>query len=437
VLIAAGQWTRQLAREMVGFDLVPTAIVPHQYLIFDKIEGVTNELPVVRDYDQKYYLKPEVGSFALGIFEADPISHFPDQVQRRNRESLVERSASNELYEESYEKFSPHIEEIMGLVPILEESGMKAWIHGPDCHSIDHSPIMGQLGPTQNAYVATGFNSQGIQASLGAGLAMSEWLYDGHPRSFSSDFTACDVQRFARDMVADTALCETRAAEGYGTEYKAHFPGEQFESMRQFRKLPAHDRHCRAGAVFAEGFGWERYPVISFIICADPRHLVCHFRTAIIHNLRRPLYYKSNGENSNSSPTRSSTDVHHVWLTRSPESTVTPRGFSFDVKKTEWFDAEKREAIACRDDAVVFDLSSFGKLQVTGALALSVLQDICTNDVGKPEGSLVYTFALHEDGGIMADFTVVITEDGSFYIVTLSDQIHLVQDHIRRHVAKK
>ena len=145
VLLAAGQWTRQLARQMVGFDLVPTAIVPHQYLIFDKLDGVSYDLPVVRDYVNKFYLKPEVGGFMLGIFEGDPIPHFPQmarrafvwhgltlshQVQNRNEHSWVERSASNELYEESWDKFSPWMENILELVPRLNDTGAKAWVHG-------------------------------------------------------------------------------------------------------------------------------------------------------------------------------------------------------------------------------------------------------------------------------------------------------------------
>ena len=40
---------------------MPTAIVPHQYIVTDSLEGINNSLPVVRDYENKIYLKPEVG----------------------------------------------------------------------------------------------------------------------------------------------------------------------------------------------------------------------------------------------------------------------------------------------------------------------------------------------------------------------------------------
>ena len=48
------------------------------------LKGVDNSLPVVREYDHCYYLKPEVGGFMLGIFERQPIPHIPDHVMERS-----------------------------------------------------------------------------------------------------------------------------------------------------------------------------------------------------------------------------------------------------------------------------------------------------------------------------------------------------------------
>ena len=42
----------------------------------------------------------------------------------------------------------------------------------PDTHSVDHEPVMGRAPRTENLWVATGFNSQGIQTGPGVGLAM-------------------------------------------------------------------------------------------------------------------------------------------------------------------------------------------------------------------------------------------------------------------------
>lgn len=71
-LLACGQWTRQLAAT-VGVN-VPVAIVPHQYTIFERMEDpdgkvlVDNTLPVVRDYERKVYIKPEVGGLMCVLY---------------------------------------------------------------------------------------------------------------------------------------------------------------------------------------------------------------------------------------------------------------------------------------------------------------------------------------------------------------------------------
>ena len=64
----------------------------------------------------------------------------------------------------------------MALVPELAEVGIKQWIHGPDTHSVDHDPIMGRAPHTNNLFVATGFNSQGIQTGPGVCIVMADWV---------------------------------------------------------------------------------------------------------------------------------------------------------------------------------------------------------------------------------------------------------------------
>eukprot|EP01135_Chromosphaera_perkinsii_P011828 Nk52_evm19s2506 gene=Nk52_evmTU19s2506 len=401
-LVAAGAWTKQLVQEMTGKDLIPTAGVPHQYAVFEPIDGVHYGLPVVRDFKHKFYLKPEVGTFALGIFEGDPYKNLPDAVVERNKIGRVEREACNELFEGSLEKFSPWIDEILDVVPALASSGIKSWVHGPDCHSIDHGAILGKIWGLDNVFVACGFNSQGIQCGPGAGVALTEWMFDGYPHSLGPDFTALDVLRFHPEVGKDHKYCELRATEQYGTNYQCHFPGEQSESARPHRTLVAHDEHFRAGAVFGESFGWER-----------------------------PLYYLTPeelqmvGERSNAR--------HTIWRNRSKDIR-TPQRYSFDIKDTEWFEAQKRESLNCRNNAVLFDLSTFGKLKIQGPSAKDVLQGICTNDMDKENGSLIYSLMCNTSGGVLADFTVAKNSDDSFYLVSLSSQPYLIHDHICKYV---
>jgi 4-methylaminobutanoate oxidase (formaldehyde-forming) len=66
----------------------------------------------------------------------------------------------------------------------------------------------------------------------------------------------------------------------------------------------------------------------------------------------------------------------------------------------------------------LYDLTSFGKIEVSGRDALKLLQHITDNDVDKPVGSTVYTQFLNTRGGIEADLTVVRKAEELFWVIT-------------------
>ena len=66
------------------------------------------------------------------------------------------------------------------------------------------------------------------------------------------------------------------------------------------------------------------------------------------------------------------------------------------------------EHLACRNDAVVFDVSHLGTLRVTGPGALGALQASFTNDLGRIEpGRAQYTHLLDPDDGSVLDDIIV------------------------------
>ena len=217
VVLACGQWTSQLCRNHLSVH-IPTAIVPHQYAIFDKIQGVDNTLPVIRDYASRTYMKPEVGSFAVGTFES-PHSMMPAICASRNNGNLIPRDAQNELFDNvPMEKQGGGLEAAMELLPSIAEVGLKTCIHGPDTHSADHAPIVGFVGDTvPNLLVGTGFNSQGIQAGVGIGAVLADLICE--TRTIDEDVSFMDPRRFSPDVSADTTWCTERALEGYAETY--------------------------------------------------------------------------------------------------------------------------------------------------------------------------------------------------------------------------
>ena len=67
----AGQWARKVG-QLAGVN-VPLVSVQHQYLITETIDGVTSDLPTLRDPDRLTYFKEEVGGLVMGGYEPNPV----------------------------------------------------------------------------------------------------------------------------------------------------------------------------------------------------------------------------------------------------------------------------------------------------------------------------------------------------------------------------
>ncbi|MER9191512.1 hypothetical protein NKI26_32140 [Mesorhizobium australicum] len=101
--------------------------------------------------------------------------------------------------------------------------------------------------------------------------------------------------------------------------------------------------------------------------------------------------------------------------------------YSFDHPKCAAQVAREHEAVRTR--AGIFDQSSFAKFKIEGPDAERELQRICSNDMSRPVGSVVYTQMLNRRGGIEADVTFCRVKD-RYYMVTgtgygLHDSTHL------------
>ena len=70
VVNCAGQWARQVG-DMAGIN-VPLQAVKHQYIITEKIEGLSTDAPTIRDPDRRTYFKEEVGGLVMGGYEPNP-----------------------------------------------------------------------------------------------------------------------------------------------------------------------------------------------------------------------------------------------------------------------------------------------------------------------------------------------------------------------------
>ncbi len=210
-------------------------------------------------------------------------------------------------------------------------------------------------------WVAAGFCAHGLAGAGGMGRLVAEWIVDGKP---SLDVWEMDSRRFGRQY-ASREYTLARTYEIYSTYYDVKYPGHERSAGRPLRLSPAYPRLKELGAAFGEKSGWERVN-----------------------------WFEPNAA-------------------RGDES-LRPRGWAGRL----WSPAIEAEHRACRENAALFDFTSFAKIEVRGPGAAAFLERLCDNRVARAVGALTYTQMLNEAGGIECDFTVTRLGDDRFRIVT-------------------
>jgi sarcosine dehydrogenase len=365
VVCCAGQWSRVLAGS-VGVN-VPLVSVEHQYMITEKIEGVTPGLPTLRDPDRRTYWKEDVGGLVWGGYEPNPkpwaVGGIPEGFHF-------------DLLTSDFEHYSQFMEDAIARVPALATAGVKQLLNGPESFTPDGNFILGEAPELRNFYVGAGFNAFGIASAGGAGMALAEWVATG---AAPYDLWPVDIRRFGA-VHRSTDWVRARTLEAYGKHYTIAWPSEEMTSARPTRRSPLYGHLTAAGACFGEKMGWER-----------------------------PNWFADLGKGE-------------VAQDR------------YSMARPGWWDAVRREHLACRTGAVVFDQTSFGKFLLVGPDAAENLSRIAAGRVEAPVGRLTYTQLLNEKGGIEADVTVARLAEDRFYIVTGTGFVTRDYDWISQHL---
>jgi 4-methylaminobutanoate oxidase (formaldehyde-forming) len=242
VVLAGGLWTRDLAAT-VGVA-VPLYAAEHVHVRSNALGADVSGLPVLRDVDNSYYIRPEGDALLLGAFE-------PRGVPR----------PTSDIASDGHAMFDPdweHIGDIRAAaeraVPPLASAGYDRFVNAPESFTPDTTLIMGETAEVAGLFVAAGMNSQGIIYAPGVGRELARWIVSGAP---CFDSSAVDVQRFSPHQ-ANRRYLHERTRESLGRLYAMHWPGYQSETPRGVRRTPLYQRHVEADAVMGELNGLER-----------------------------------------------------------------------------------------------------------------------------------------------------------------------------------
>ena len=249
----------------------------------------------------------------------------------------------HELLPDDFDKIETSIEFAYKRFPVLERSGVKSVIHGPFTFAPDGNPLVGPVPGMRNYWSACAVMA-GFSQGGGVGLMLAQWMVEGE---CERDTFAMDCARFG-DWITP-GYTRPKVIENYQRRFSVSYPNEELPAARPFRQTPMYDIFDGMGAVWGAQYGLE---VPNYFAQGDePR-----FET--------PSFRRSN-----------------VW------------------------EATKREVLAVRNGVGINEVHNFGKYRVTGDGARDWLDRIMAGRIPQP-GRLSLTPMLSPKGRLIGDFTV-------------------------------
>jgi glycine cleavage system aminomethyltransferase T/glycine/D-amino acid oxidase-like deaminating enzyme len=242
VVNAAGMFGAEIGR-MAGIT-VPIIPMAHQYLVTEPIEGVTPELPQLRDPDNLVYFRAEVGGLVMGGYERNPAPWSLDGIPP---------DFNGKLLAPDWARFEEISAGAVRRVPAMADAGVKRLINGPEGFTPDNEFILGESS-VRGFFVAAGFSAHGIAGAGGLGRQVAQWIVDGEPEL---DLWQMDIRRFGAQY-RSPSYALARTTEVYATYYDIHYPNEERQSGRPLRLSPTYPRLVELDCAFGEKSGWER-----------------------------------------------------------------------------------------------------------------------------------------------------------------------------------
>lgn len=363
VVLCGGMWSRELGLKCgVSIPLYP---VEHHYVVTESIPGAFDELPVGRDPDLCIYFRGEGDAVMLGAFQ---------EYSKAWNVKKVPDDFAFKLLEDDWEKFSVPLANGRHRIPALRDCKFAKFVNGPESFTPDNNFILGEAPELKQLFVAAGFNSVGIASAGGAGKYLAEWMLGGEA---PMDLWSVDIRRFG-PWANNRAYLQERVTEVLGLHYQMAWPNREFESARQVRRTPLHDRLAKQGACFGTKSGWER-----------------------------PNWFGKPGTNPST---------------------------QYSFGRQNWFENHAREHRGCREGVALFDQTGFAKYRVKGPDALNLLQRVCGAEVDSSIGKATYTGMFNARGTFESDLTVVRWAHDEFYLVGSTAQGVRDIDWMRRNL---
>jgi glycine cleavage system aminomethyltransferase T/glycine/D-amino acid oxidase-like deaminating enzyme len=364
VVVACGVWSPRIAA-MAGahIPLVPTV---HQMVSVGPVARFGDtpgqlSYPILRDMDSLMYERPNGSDIEIGSYAHRPILLHPDDIPSIEASALspTELPFTQEDFEPQYAAALELLPEVLGDEAVQERYA----INGLLSVTPDWSPVLGESPEVTGLWSVA---AVWIKEAPAISENVARWM---HGLPLEIDLHAADIARFYPHQ-RTWEHAQARVTEAFNKFYGIVHPAEQWSSARGTRVPPMVERETALGAVFFEVAGME-----------------C------------PMWYESNAP-----------------LVAAYGDRVTHRPAEWESRW--WSPIIDAEHLAMRERAALVDLTTFAIFDVTGPGSLPFLEGLCVNRVDGPVGRTVYTPILDENGGIVADLTVMHVDQDHYRIVT-------------------
>jgi 4-methylaminobutanoate oxidase (formaldehyde-forming) len=354
VIIAAGIWSPRVAA-LAGVH-IPSSAIDHQHIALKAVPGneFPHSTPCLRDPDNLVYMREEAGGLVIGGYEPNPKARWLDGVPWDHDGSPLPPD---------FDRFEQLMDGAIRRLPFLDRAEIISLTCHPGAYSPDCHPIVGPVPETRGLWTCAGVSLNGFGGAGGLGKLLAEWIIEGEP---GRDIYGFRATRFG-NYYSNPAYTIERTRECVKYYYRLRFPNDEYEWARPYRMSAVHTRLQDLGAVFGEKFGWER------VLYLQPGRA-----------------WRMAGEDQ------------RKW----------------GWEKPPYFERLRQEHEATRERVCMYDLSSFGKIDVKGPGALSLIQRVTDNDMDQPNGSAIYTQFLNSNGGIESDLTITRLGDDYFRAIT-------------------
>src|SRR5829696_9230039 len=354
VVSCGGFWGPDLGA-LIGMD-VPLLPLAHQYVRTHQIPelvGRNTEMseagfPILRHQDQDLSFREHVDRLGLGSY-----LHRPMPVDMRALpEGEITPDAMPSMLSFTEGDFAPAWEQAKQLLPCLQTASIESGFNGIFSFTPDGAPLVGESDEVGGFWIA---EAVWVTHSAGVARAVAQVLVDGRSEVA---LNGCDVHRF-EEVQLDPGYVSETSQQNFIEVYDILHPLQPKESPRNLRVSPFHVRQKELGAMFLESGGWER-----------------------------PHWYEANA----------------CLLQDLPAEWVEPQRDAWAAQFHSPIAAA--EAWRTRTAVAMYDMTPLKRLEVSGPGALALLQRLTTGEMDKSVGSVTYTLALDEAGGIRSDLTV-------------------------------